>query len=157
MSILTTADEIINGERRKDYGDVLPSFTQIIGYWNVYLTAKLGIPVNLEAEDQANMMILMKVARASNGYHMDSYIDVAGYAGCCELIKNERETAAKPSQSVTPPWNSGEAPVMVFTKSGKLWRNKDVAWQGGKNACGRNTYLETGELDKACVVCWELV
>lgn len=36
-------------------------------------------------------MIQLKVARAMNGMQRDSLVDIAGYAGCIELIQTEKE------------------------------------------------------------------
>lgn len=84
-SVLVEAERIINGQRRVDYGNVTLSFERIARLWGGYLNREVS------AHDVAHMMILMKVARAQNGYHRDSYVDVAGYAGCAELLNKERE------------------------------------------------------------------
>lgn len=83
-SVLQEAQRIIHGPRQQDYGGPLESFERIAALWSAYL----GVP--LEAEDAANLLILLKVARAKQGFHRDSYVDVAGYAGCAELIQEER-------------------------------------------------------------------
>lgn len=93
-SLLETANRLINGERAKDYGDVKQNFQQIADLWSVYLNRHVSPSqsnhlhyVHLKGEDVANLMILMKVSRAQNGFHLDSYIDIAGYAGCAELLQ----------------------------------------------------------------------
>lgn len=90
-SILTEAEDIINGQRRVDYGAVLPSFTVIGNLW----APVLGVDVT--AEQVALCMIGLKIARAMNGFHRDSLVDIAGYAGCLEKIADERA-------SEEPPW-----------------------------------------------------
>jgi hypothetical protein len=80
-SLLQRADQLINGERRQQYGDPAESFAQIAALWSAYL----GVTVT--AHDYANMMILMKVSRARSGYHDDCALDIAGYAGLTELLK----------------------------------------------------------------------
>ena len=97
-TVCQEANNIINGQRLKDYGGVTESFQQIADFWSTYLSRNVvkafpdgqigNMPVVLLAEDVANMMILMKISRAQNGYHRDSYVDIAGYAGCAEKIKN---------------------------------------------------------------------
>ncbi len=96
VSILKLADAIINGPRAKDYGDVKTSFNQISDLWSVYLNRHiktaypdLEVPIQLSNEDVANLMILMKVSRAQNGFHLDSYVDIAGYAGCVEKLQED--------------------------------------------------------------------
>lgn len=93
-SILRIADDTINGQRAQDYGDVRTSFNQISDLWSVYLNRHiktaypdLEAPIQLSNEDVANLMILMKVSRAQNGFHLDSYVDIAGYAGCVEKLQ----------------------------------------------------------------------
>ena len=98
LSVCQEADNIINGQRRKDYGKVNESFQQVADFWSTYLSRNVvnafpdlpigNMPVVLVAEDIANMMLLMKVSRAQNGFHRDSYVDIAGYAGCAEKIQN---------------------------------------------------------------------
>ena len=99
QSILLEAENIINGQRRQDYGSVTDSFENVAGLWSEYLSRHVkaraadstGLyPVVLSGEDVANLMILMKVSRAQNGFHRDSYVDIAGYAGCVEKLQDER-------------------------------------------------------------------
>ncbi|GAK61769.1 Gp59 protein [Candidatus Vecturithrix granuli] len=109
-TVLMEAENIINGERRQQYGAVLESFQQVADFWSTYIerhvrkfianynerrdyTAAIVPPVplvSLSGEDVANMMILMKTSRAQNGFHRDSYVDIAGYSGCVEKMQDER-------------------------------------------------------------------
>jgi hypothetical protein len=95
-SVLMEAEEIINGQRRQDYGSVTESFENVAGLWSEYLSRhvngnnNIAHPVQLKGEDIANLMILMKVSRAQNGFHRDSYVDIAGYSGCAEKLQDER-------------------------------------------------------------------
>ena len=41
---------------------------------------------SMEPLDAANMMILLKVARAAGRYKCDNYVDIAGYAACAAEI-----------------------------------------------------------------------
>ncbi|AHJ86421.1 hypothetical protein 40AC_58 [Mycobacterium phage 40AC] len=92
MSILTKAEEIINGQRAQDYGDALENHQRIANLWNAYLQKPAVDP-----HDVAVMMILLKIARfMENGYHEDTVVDIAGYAGVLEkmqLPKEERYAA----------------------------------------------------------------
>lgn len=84
-SVLKEAHAIINGERQKDYGSPLTSFTTIAALWSVVLD------IEVTAEQVALCMIQLKVARAKNGgMQRDSLVDIAGYAGCIELMEKER-------------------------------------------------------------------
>lgn len=83
MSILTTAEEIINGQRALDYGDAKENHERIATLWGAY---KRG--VEFSPEDVAVMMILLKIARfMENGYHQDTVVDIAGYAGVLEKMQ----------------------------------------------------------------------
>ncbi|AFI24965.1 hypothetical protein [Mycobacterium phage SWU1] len=83
MSILTTAEEIINGQRAQDYGDAKENHERIATLWGAY---KRG--VEFTPEDVAVMMILLKIARfMENGYHQDTVVDIAGYAGVLEKMQ----------------------------------------------------------------------
>lgn len=73
--ILEKAKSIINGERQGTYGSPENSFETIAKMWSAYLHR------DISAVDVANMMVLMKVARNSNGvYKDDNWIDICGYA-----------------------------------------------------------------------------
>lgn len=85
-SILQEANRIINGERAQTYGDAQKSFGQIADLWGVYLN-RVYPDVNIDAIDVANMMILMKISCAQNGFHRDSYVDIIGYAALTEKIR----------------------------------------------------------------------
>ena len=82
--LLTAALEAVNA-RPKAYGPSERNFTRISRHWNVYLTGKYGAgsaPL-LEAVDVAAMMALMKIARLEESpAHIDSWVDLAGYAAC---------------------------------------------------------------------------
>lgn len=96
QSVLQEAEVIINGQRRQDYGSCAESFERIARFWNAYLTneaakydGEIGTDWELTGEDVALMMNLMKVARYQNGGTRDSIVDMAGYAGCVEKIREE--------------------------------------------------------------------
>lgn len=92
VPMLHQAEELINGERQKDYGDKLPNFSQIADFWNAHLKFKLSQYEKITAEDVALMMINVKQARlAKSPDHSDSILDVAGYAGCYDKIREERK------------------------------------------------------------------
>jgi hypothetical protein len=85
---LETARRIISGNREEQYSGPEDSFRQIAEHWNAYLRRRLdGIDsseVNLGASDVAVMMTLLKLARLTTGgaNQPDTWVDVAGYAGC---------------------------------------------------------------------------
>ena len=77
--VLKEAEKCVCGQREQDYGTPEDSFQKIGTFWTAYL----NYAVNIDAEDVAAMMALLKIARISeNPQHMDSWCDLAGYASC---------------------------------------------------------------------------
>lgn len=75
--VLAEAKRCVCGERDQSYGGPEDSFRLIANLWTAYHGAEFT-PV-----DVSIMMGLLKVARlASNPKHMDSWVDLAGYAAC---------------------------------------------------------------------------
>lgn len=86
MTLLEEAQSIIKGVRQESYGKALTSFTRIGKLWEQVL----GIPVT--PEQVALCLVQLKVSRAvSSPMQRDSWVDIAGYAGCWELIQKGRE------------------------------------------------------------------
>lgn len=89
--ILHEADAIINGQRQADYGDKRQNFTQIAMLWQGTLAMKLAPGETITPEDVALCMMQVKIARlAKSPNHRDSVLDIAGYAGCYDMIQYER-------------------------------------------------------------------
>lgn len=93
---LDTAKEIISGNREEQYSGPEDSFYQIAQFWNTYLRRRIdGVSadeIDLGADDVAVMMCLLKLARLTTGGtdQADTWVDVAGYAGCgFEVSVNE--------------------------------------------------------------------
>lgn len=85
-SLIDEAARIISGQRRQDYGPVSESFARIAAMWSAY------VGVELTTIDVANLMVLLKVCRARNGYHRDSFVDIIGYAALTEQLQGEPTT-----------------------------------------------------------------
>ena len=83
--LLLQAANIITGSRRETYGKAEDNFACIAAFWTTYLhrTGILSGGYHVEAHDVAAMMALLKIARIGeqSGHH-DSWLDLAGYAGC---------------------------------------------------------------------------
>lgn len=80
--LLEEAAKITNGERQEHYGTPENNFARIAALWNDYLGIQDPF-VALSASDVAAMMILLKIARTrSDPKHLDSWVDIAGYASC---------------------------------------------------------------------------
>lgn len=120
-SILEEAQRIVNGPRAKDYGPARENHQRIADLWNAYLNVRTEL---VAPEDVAVMMILLKIARfMENGYHRDTVVDIAGYAGVLEkmqLPESERHPQ-EPRQ-----WDSlADVPVTVRVrdKDGDVWEH----------------------------------
>lgn len=88
--ILKIANEITNGNREEHYGKPEDNFQRIANLWSSYL-GKQVTPT-----DVAALMILMKVARTQNDpFHIDSWVDICGYAACAGEINSIESEIAK--------------------------------------------------------------
>ncbi len=82
MSILEEAKEIIYGDREKTYGHPSVNLDNIAKFWSIYLKK------DVNAQDVATMMVLLKLARMMNQPdHRDSLVDSVGYLALIERIK----------------------------------------------------------------------
>jgi hypothetical protein len=72
--ILTTAEQLINGPRAKDYGDAAENFQRIADLWRPVLGA------DVTPEQVALCLAQLKIARLiSSPAHEDSWVDACGY------------------------------------------------------------------------------
>jgi|TARA_R110000751_G_scaffold278522_2_gene380843 hypothetical protein len=72
--ILSTAAELINGDRDRDYGDAHKNFQDVARLWSVILETEI-------TEQQFVLcMIMLKAARLMKTDHEDSWVDLCGYA-----------------------------------------------------------------------------
>ena len=78
VDALRQAAQLIAGDRDAQYGGPSENYDRIAKIWSVIF----GIPVT--TEDVAMAMVGVKVARyaAHSGFQADTWIDIAGYAGC---------------------------------------------------------------------------
>lgn len=78
VQALREAASIIAGDRDIQYGGPEENFTRIAKIWSVI------VGVEISSEDVAMMMVGLKVARyaSKSGFQPDTWIDIAGYAGC---------------------------------------------------------------------------
>ena len=93
MNILAKADELVNGDRAKDYGHPLDNHSVTAEMFSAFVARKYGLNVTFQAEDVAVFNMVQKIARLSNSPgHMDSLVDIAGYAATYQMILDKRET-----------------------------------------------------------------
>lgn len=74
-NIIETVAKTIFGDRQDTYGSPEDSFGLIAHYWSIYTGLRIY------PSQVADMMELLKIARRQNQrFHLDNYIDSAGYA-----------------------------------------------------------------------------
>lgn len=74
MSILSEAQNIVDGDRQQTYGTPLENHTRTAELWSAYLGTKVT------ARDVCMMNILQKCSRDRFKPHRDNLVDIAGYA-----------------------------------------------------------------------------
>lgn len=81
--MLQKAHETIYGDRQQEYGPAGENFQNIADMWSVVLKTEVT------KEQVALCMMQVKIARLMNTPdHFDSWMDIAGYAGCKEKMDN---------------------------------------------------------------------
>lgn len=74
---LDAAGKAVLTDRAREYGHPEDSFGLIAALWSRYTGC------DISTADVSAMMILLKLARVEgNARHMDSWVDIAGYAAC---------------------------------------------------------------------------
>lgn len=95
-NILKEAEEIVNGQRRKDYGTPTDNHSRTAAMWNAYLSKRYP-GIALTATDVCWMSILTKVSRAAcSPGHYDSRLDVIGYALNLDMIQADLAVNIEP-------------------------------------------------------------
>jgi hypothetical protein len=70
-------------DRGLNYGKPEDNFERIARLWTQHLRNRDQEDVVVTAADVATMMVLLKIARLQNDpTHLDSWVDIAGYAAC---------------------------------------------------------------------------
>lgn len=84
--ILQAAERYVCGDRDQDYGGPEDSFALIASLWEPIIRSRCVSPgedVAVDAVTVALLMAELKIARAATNIgHMDSWVDLAGYAAC---------------------------------------------------------------------------
>tara|TARA_R110000772_G_scaffold83329_3_gene176341 strand:- start:975 stop:1271 length:297 start_codon:yes stop_codon:yes gene_type:complete len=93
--ILKQAENLINGDRAKDYGDAFDNFERIATGWNVIIKEALMTNGYLTEQHVALMMDWLKTARLLNDLSKeDSWIDKCGYSALGgEFIERKKDEA----------------------------------------------------------------
>ena len=84
MSILIRAKELVDGDRRKDYGDAKKSCVTIAKLWSLILD------IHIYPEQVPLCMIALKLAREIANHNEDNIVDIAGYAEIYSQVKDSK-------------------------------------------------------------------
>ena len=90
-AFLEQVDDIINGERKDQYGKAEDNFEAIGEVWTVLLRNHLSPGEMITPRMVALLLAAMKVVRESNSPKMDNWYDLAGYATLGGRIVEEEE------------------------------------------------------------------
>lgn len=84
--VLETANNLITGDREKDYGSPKLNFQNIADRWSQHV----GVP--LEGYQVALMMADLKIARMATTHlpHDDSFVDICGYAALAAELSDDK-------------------------------------------------------------------
>lgn len=85
--LLLEAHAVINGERKKTYGDGTNGMQGVADQWTLYLNQKYGGGfIYITAEDVCWMMADLKKYRQMHKSKRDNVLDAAGYIGLIEQV-----------------------------------------------------------------------
>lgn len=73
----------------RDYGHPAHDFERTAKLWRAYFDASGQGAVQITGSTVAHLMILLKLSRLLNGYHRDSCVDLAGYAGTLARVEGD--------------------------------------------------------------------
>lgn len=80
-SILSDAEEIVNGSRHSDYGDPVESFKRIAK------TASMIAGKDLSPNECCAVLMAVKLVRESFAHKRDNLVDLCGYAELMNRLK----------------------------------------------------------------------
>lgn len=128
--VCADAAKVVTTERENQHGSSVACHNLIAQFWSDYLGE------HVTAYDVAQMMVLMKVARARMGdpRHRDHYVDQAGYSGLAYQMAMEISEVSR-----------HERTSQATTETGRDWyeRTQYAFPEPGSHGGGRPTGEET--------------
>ena len=156
-AMLHHAAELITGDRNKTYGTPTQNFTDTAKIWSVQLRHMLKDGVEITPALVSQLMMSLKLCRLIASPTADTYIDIAGYAGCGYEVEgfgagstDEAYAAAFPTGSLheeTVDFGDPEPRRDTTWKDidGDVWRwyGSEIGWQVSAVESGDGTTWET--------------
>lgn len=106
--VLDTAKKVVTTERGNQHGGAEDSFKMIGDLWSTYLSntgdnqlpGNEGMRITVTAYDVAQMMTLLKIARAVHGdpLNEDNYVDASGYQSLAAAIGGVKKPEGVPTR-----------------------------------------------------------
>lgn len=93
-SILVNAEQLVNGDRQRDYGHPYDDFTRtarMASGLGFRMVDHQGNPRELNAKDIPMFMILVKLSRESNRHKEDNLTDCIGYVKTLDMVIQKEE------------------------------------------------------------------
>jgi len=94
-TVLSEAASATSGPRQRDYDHPTPNHDRIARLWNAYHNCRKFPDDQLDGQDVARMMILLKIARDVFTPKRDNLVDICGYARCLEQMRDYTEAVAE--------------------------------------------------------------
>jgi hypothetical protein len=91
VGVLGEAENLIRGDRQKDYGHPKVNFQRIGDAWQAYLLERDLAERPLTPHDVASLMIILKAVRNAEGYKRDTAVDIGGYAALDAILEGDDE------------------------------------------------------------------
>lgn len=113
VQLTQSAAELIVGQRQEDYGPPEKNFQRVADYWSIRLREKLREGETLTPREVAEMLSLLKVARATQSPTEDSFVDNIGYTAIAgelaEIERRAKEDAAYAALALDPEYRQKQA------------------------------------------------
>lgn len=119
-SILEEAQRLTNGARQADYGHPLDDYTRTANLINALFSHKLAQP--FDAEDAAQIQMLVKLSRHQNVRKRDNMVDSAGYAWVTWECTEERK---RRENDLADPMDYARLRALVTPEEARRWLNEE--------------------------------
>jgi len=84
--VLREANSLVNGQRQEEYGTPMKNMTRIMSMVQQVFPERQWKPSDIPL-----FLLLVKIARAAEGYKWDTAVDLAGYASLWAEVSEEEK------------------------------------------------------------------